>query len=111
MQFDFTLWALVGALGIWCIEASYVPQIVRLWRLKEAEDISLLFPGLNVLGRLLAFCYALHLGEGVFVVGFMVGIVLRSTLLGQVLWYRWGKHMWRSPARNPDSSLALKVSG
>lgn len=82
-------WEIVGTLGIWCIEASYAPQILRLWRRKEADDISLLFPGLNVLGRVLALIYSIHMGSSVFIFGFMLGIFMRSALLSQVIYYRW----------------------
>jgi lipid-A-disaccharide synthase-like uncharacterized protein len=83
--------ALVGLLGLFVVEGSYVPQIVRLHRLKRADDVSALFPGMNVLGRLLALAYSLAIGQPVFVVGFLVGALTRSTLLLQVVWYRWGR--------------------
>jgi len=88
------LWWL-GTLGLVAIEASYVPQIVRLWRRKQAQDVSLLFPALNLAGRLAVVAYALARDESVFVWGFVVGSLLRATLLGQVLLYRWGD----APAR------------
>ena len=102
MAFDFTLWSIVGALGIALIELSYVPQINRLFRLKQADDISLLFPALNLSGRVLALIYALGVAEDVFALGFIVGIVLRGTLMFQVIWYRYLK-AWT--ARN-DASVS-----
>lgn len=69
------------------IEASYVPQILRLWRVKEASEVSVLFPALNLFGRLCAVSYALHLGDTILAVGFMVGIVLRATFFAQVVLY------------------------
>lgn len=89
MLSQLTLWTLLGAAGIWCIELSYLPQIARLYKRKDAEDISLFFPGLNTLGRLMAMLYAMHIGEQVFAFGFMVGLVMRGTLLAQVIYYRW----------------------
>ena len=89
----------LGSVGFLAIEGSYVPQIVRLFRTKRAEDVSILFPALNLLGRLFALSYAVSKGEDVFVVGLTVGVLLRVTLLLQVLWYRrlrgWGV---RAPA-------------
>lgn len=81
-------WEVVGVLGMWCMEGSYVPQIVRLWRIKHADDISLLFPGLNLFGRLCAMLYAAHMGSFVFAGGFLVGWLIRLTFFLQVLWYR-----------------------
>ena len=82
------IWAVVGAAGIWCIEASYLPQLLRLWRTKQSDDISPFFPALNLLGRLLAMVYTVSLGESVLAVGFLVGAVFRLTFLIQVLAYR-----------------------
>lgn len=70
------------------IEVSYVPQIARLHRRKCAQDISLWFPALNVLGRLLAVAYAASIGEAIFGAGFVVGLATRSTFFAQVLVYR-----------------------
>ena len=75
---------LVGVLGIVAIEASYVPQIARLWRRGQAHDVSIFFPALNVLGRTLAVTYAFLRHEPVFSAGFMFGILVRGTLLVQV---------------------------
>ena len=72
----------LGSAGIAAIEGSYVPQILRLFRLKRAEEVSYLFPLLNAGGRVLALLYALSHGESVFVGGFFLGIVLRLVLLG-----------------------------
>ena len=72
-----------------CIEGAYLPQIGRLFRIKEAEQISLWFPGANLFGRLLAITYTLSRHDIVLAAGFMVGVALRSVLLGQVLYYRY----------------------
>jgi lipid-A-disaccharide synthase-like uncharacterized protein len=81
--------ALLGTLGIAAIEGSYLPQIARLFRLKRSEDVSVLFPSLNLFGRVLAVSYSLAQGQSVFVFGFTLGIVLRGILLSQVVYYRW----------------------
>jgi len=82
------MWSLLATLGMVAIEASYVPQILRLHRLKAASEVSVLFPGLNLFGRLCAVSYALHLQDPVLAIGFGVGIVLRATFFVQVLLYR-----------------------
>jgi uncharacterized protein with PQ loop repeat len=83
-----TLTWLVGAAGLVAIEGSYLPQIVRLFRLKRADEISYLFPGLNLAGRILALTYSAAVGNTVFTVGFFLGAALRLALLAQVAWYR-----------------------
>jgi len=86
---DLTLWIVVGALGMWLIEASYLPQIVRLFRRKEAGDVSVFFPGLNLTGRLLAVAYSVHAGTLVLAFGFFFGVLVRLTFLSQVVYYRY----------------------
>jgi len=83
-----TSMAWVGTAGILAIEGSYVPQILRLFRLKRAEELSLFFPALNLVGRLLALTYSVLTRDHVFTVGFLAGALLRLTLLIQVAWYR-----------------------
>ena len=91
---------IVGLLGMVAIEASYLPQLWRLYRVKQAEEVSVAFPALNLVGRLLAFSFSLATHQNVFVAGFALGILLRGTLLAQVIWYRWlrAKFAARAPA-------------
>src|SRR5436309_4138991 len=76
------------------IECAYLPQLLRLLRLKEANAISLFFPMLSVLGRLLAIAYMAYKGENIFAVGICVGVLLRGMFLGQVAYYKWRR--WRT---------------
>jgi lipid-A-disaccharide synthase-like uncharacterized protein len=85
------LWPLIGTLGIVMLDVSWVSQIARMYRRKRAEDVSVLFPLLNLVGRLLAMAYALERGEAVFTWGFLAGVVVRGVFLAQVLWYRFGR--------------------
>jgi len=79
---------ILGTLGILAIEGSYLPQIFRLFRLKRADDVSVFFPLLNLIGRLFALMYSVSQHANGFSVGLMIGISLRAILLMQVLWYR-----------------------
>lgn len=78
----------IGSLGMIAVEASYLPQIARLARRKSADDVSLVFPLLNLAGRLLALGYSVAVGDRVFVAGFVIGACLRGALLVQVAYYR-----------------------
>ena len=98
-----TAW--IGTAGILAIEGSYLPQIVRLYRLKRAEEVSLLFPALNLGGRLLALTYSLLMHDRVFTAGFLVGAVLRLTLLVEVAWYRRAAAKTDSSAPPPATML------
>ena len=83
-----TLVALIGAAGLIAVEASYVPQLVRLYRRKRSDDISPNFPALNVFGRILALVYASMRGVPMFTVSLIVGVTLRGAFLVLVLRYR-----------------------
>jgi uncharacterized protein with PQ loop repeat len=83
------MWAWVAGLGMWLMEFSYVPQLYRMWQVKDARGISLLFPLLNVTGRFLAMLYTWQAGELVLATGFLVGWTLRMSFLFQIIYYRW----------------------
>ncbi len=85
MQLGVTL---LGTIGVVAMESSYVPQLVRLFRVKHADEVSLLLPGLSLGGRLCAIVYAHSQGQNVFVAGFLIGVLLRACLLIQVAYYR-----------------------
>ena len=99
------MWWLLGSLGLLSIEVSYLPQIVRLHRLKRADEVSLFFPSLNGLGRLFALAYSLHSHQPVFVAGFLAGLMLRCTLLVQVIYYRYVLPARAERARVPVRAL------
>lgn len=94
----------VGTVGFWLIEASYLFQIVKLHKMKESDEFNMLFPGLNMIGRVLALIYSISQGKSVFVFGFALGITLRLVLLTQVLWYR---NRSRSRARMQDEAVSI----
>lgn len=92
------LW-LLGTAGIVAMEASYVPQIVRLAKVGRAEQLSPLFPALNLGGRLAALAYSILIGQAVFGIGFFCGALLRGVLLAQIL-------VLRRRTQRPDEPLA-----
>lgn len=91
-------WQLIGALAMLCIEASYVPQIVKLYRDKNAEDFSIFFPLLNGTGRVFGLIYTGFNGDIVLALGFLLGIALRLTLLFQVWYYKRVKQQQQEAA-------------
>ena len=50
---------LVGSIAAFCTTVAFVPQLVRVWRLKSARDISLNMFLIFSLGELLWFVYGL----------------------------------------------------
>ena len=94
----------IGMVGFWLIEFSYVSQIRKLYIVKEAEEFDLMFPILNVLGRVLALIYSILKKDFVLINGFILGIALRLTLMSQVIWYRY-QH--RRKKRLQDEAISI----
>jgi uncharacterized protein with PQ loop repeat len=86
-------WDVIAFFGCAAVETCYLPQLVRLYRLKESEEISLVFPALNVLGRLTTVLCLAHLGQNIFAFWIAIGLLLRSSFLGQVIYYRRRRRM------------------
>ena len=78
----------IGSSSLWLVEVSYLPQLWRLYRLKEADEFSFLFPGLNVLGRVAGLALAITQHSPLFGWFFVTGIILRLALLSEVIYYR-----------------------
>lgn len=100
-----SLWPLLGALGIVLLDLSWFSQIVRIHRRRSADDVSVFFPLLNVLGRLLAMGYSIHTAEKVFTWGFLVGVIIRAIFLGEVVYWRFLRPRLESARRG--RALAL----
>lgn len=98
------MWRWSAAVGMWLMEGSYLPQLWRLHRVKEAEEISLLFPAMNLAGRTLVFAYTAFRGEGILALGFVCGLILRATFLLQTLYYR-RRRRWLEELRNTTLGL------
>jgi uncharacterized protein with PQ loop repeat len=88
MGYRMLMWSLIAGVGMWLMELSYVPQLFRMWKIKDARGISVLFPSLNIVGRFLAMLYTWHAGELVLATGFMVGWTLRVMFLSQIVYYQ-----------------------
>jgi lipid-A-disaccharide synthase-like uncharacterized protein len=93
------VWKLVAVAATVIIEGAYLPQLARLVKLKEANAISLFFPALSVVGRLLAIAYMVHRGENIFATGICVGVLLRGGFLGLVAYYKW-RRWWTERLRD-----------
>jgi uncharacterized protein with PQ loop repeat len=83
------LLVLLGTLGIVLIEVSYLPQLLRLYTRKDADDVALLFPTLNLGGRLAALGYAVAIGEPIFSLGLIVGVGVRFAFFAMVMHYKF----------------------
>lgn len=54
---------LVGSLAAFCTTISFLPQVIKIYRMKEARDISLLMYVIFSLGIFLWLCYGAMIGS------------------------------------------------
>jgi len=81
-------WEVFAFVGCAAVETCYVPQLARLYALKDAEEISLIFPMLNVFGRTITLLCLAHAGQNIFAFWIAIGLILRLSFLAQVIYYR-----------------------
>ena len=74
---------------------SFIPQVVKTWRTRSAEDISFLMLFLHITGMVLWGTYGFLLGAAPIVVANVIAILLDVALI--VL-------KWRGPVENVDRS-------
>lgn len=89
MDISHILWCALQFLGPALVESSYIPQIVRLYRIKHAEEISVLWPSLNLAGRAVNIVITWYAGLTFFSMAVVFGLILRASFFTQVLYYRW----------------------
>ena len=88
------------------IALGLVPQILRVWRLKDAQEISLTFNLLSLGGTLLWFVYGIVLGLLSVIVWNGTNVVLLALLLAVKLKYGMGRQgtMTHGPVLNEGKS-------
>jgi len=67
------------------VTCSLIPQLIRVFKLKSAHEISLLFASLLLLGITLWLVYGIYFGLPPVILWNAVGIVLVAALLGAKL--------------------------
>lgn len=82
-----TLGESLGFAGGAVVTCSLIPQLIRVFRLKSAHEISILFTILLLLGTLLWLAYGIYSSLLPVIIWNTVGAVLIATLLGAKLKY------------------------
>ena len=83
MQLVESLGLIAGAL----VTCSMIPQLIRIFKLKSAREISLLFTTLLLLGMVLWLTYGIYLSLTPVIVWNAIGIALVSLLFYAKLTY------------------------
>ena len=60
-------WDIVGILAALCVVVSYMPQVVRSFKTKQMDDISLPFLLIIAFGVFLWIMYGTYLGDALFI--------------------------------------------
>lgn len=77
----------IGTIAGLLVTCSLVPQIMRVFRLKSAREISILFTSLLLLGMILWLVYGVVLGLFSIILWNIIGGLLTVTLLGAKVKY------------------------
>jgi MtN3 and saliva related transmembrane protein len=77
----------IGLIAGLLVTGSLVPQIMRVFRLKSAREISVLYTTLLLAGTALWLTYGVMLGLKPIIFWNSIGLVLTMTLLGAKMKY------------------------
>jgi len=80
----------LGTTGSLVVCASAIPQIVKTYRTKSADDLSILYLGILMFGMALLQSYSLYVGDFVFIFGNTLSVSSTGILIA--LWFRYKKH-------------------
>jgi len=94
---SWTWQELLGFLGGILINAAFVPQVYRLFKLKSAREISLSFTTMMVVGGLFWLSYGIVLAKASIIISNIVAITLSIMMLFAKLKYG------RTPANEKHS--------
>jgi MtN3 and saliva related transmembrane protein len=67
---------------------SLLPQIIRIWKLKEARDISLFMPLMVCIGTLLWLVYGIMIAEAPIIAANIVSLVVALITIFVTIKYR-----------------------
>jgi MtN3 and saliva related transmembrane protein len=72
---------LIGLVAAACTTISFVPQLVRVWQLRSAREISLVMFSVYSLGVLLWLVYGIYLRAAPIILANAVALVLSLAIL------------------------------
>ena len=78
---------LIGSAAAFCTTASFLPQLIRVWRRKSASDISLIMFLLFNTGLVLWLVYGIYIGSFPVIAANAVTLALALAILALKLHY------------------------
>jgi MtN3 and saliva related transmembrane protein len=81
------MFEILGIAGSLIVSVSVLPQIIKTYRTKKANDLSLLYLGILMTGLVMITLYSLHVGNLIFIFGNIWSVASTGILI--VLCYRY----------------------
>ena len=75
------IFQIMGTTGSLIMCASSVPQIIKIYRMKRADNLSGAYLAILMLGMTLILFYALHVKDIVFIMGNSISLTLTAILI------------------------------
>lgn len=82
------MFEIMGTIGSLIICISALPQIIKTYRTKKADDISISYLIILMSGMALMMIYSLHVGDLVFIFGNALSVLTTGILIFLCLRYR-----------------------
>ena len=82
------MFEIVGTIGSLIICISALPQIVKTYRTKKADDLSISYLIILMLGMALMMIYSLHIRDPIFIFGNSLSVLSTGVLIFLCLRYR-----------------------
>jgi len=82
------MFEIMGTVGSLIICISSLPQILKTYRTKKADDISISYLIILMVGMTLMMIYALHNGDPIFIFGNSLSVLSTGVLIFLCLRYR-----------------------
>jgi MtN3 and saliva related transmembrane protein len=79
---------MIGMTGSLILCFSAIPQIVKTYRTKRAEDLSICYLGILLLGIILVMLYSLYIRNLIFIVGNGLSLFMTGMLVAMWLRYK-----------------------
>jgi len=82
------MWTLLGVVAGVLTSSGYIPQIVKGFRTKRMDDVSVMMPGILGVGMLLWLAYGIHREDVPIILANIAGITFAFTIVAQKHCYR-----------------------
>ena len=86
------VYEILGFGGAVIIAFAHIPQILRIFKTKDSDGISVFAWGLWVVADCMVFVYSISIQDRVFIFLNGTNLLFASIILFSTLFYRWRKH-------------------